>query len=339
VSREVAAIEQQPRLLMALAAAFPARGAGGDVLQAAAWGLIGIIVVAIVVWMSAGRFTFDWRSAELPLLACLTLGLLTWIYSYRRPDNRIATSLTCVIQLVAFTAAGEMLSYLVASTGRPLWDSTLYAWDNALGLDWRAYLAFINERPWLGICYTLAYQSLLPQIAIAVIALGFGGHLHACRRCVTAVILSGLVSILISGAMPAFAMFAYLGLQPQDYPNLHPAAAFVHVAPLLALRDGSMAVISLNGAEGIITFPSYHAALAVIFAAAFWNLRWLRWPGVVLNALLIAATPIDGGHYFIDVLAGVVIAIVSLLGIQAIEKRGLPVLQSRPDFAKRAVQP
>jgi hypothetical protein len=117
------------------------------------------------------------------------------------------------------------------------------------------------------------------------------------------------------GAMPAVAMFAYLGLQPQDYPNLHPAAAFVHLAHLAALRDGSMQVISLHDAQGIITFPSYHAALGVIFACSFWSHRWLRWPGVVVNALLIAATPIDGGHYFVDVIAGVIIAIVSLLAI------------------------
>jgi membrane-associated phospholipid phosphatase len=277
--------------------------------------MIGIIAVVVATWMSAARLSFDWRSAALPLAGCLALGGLVWMYSYRRCDERIATSLTGVMQLVAFTATGEILSYLVASTGRPLWDASLFAWDKALGLDWRAYLAFVNERPWLGICYTVAYQSLMPQTIIAVIALGLGGHLLACRRFVAAFILSGLISIVISGAMPAVAMFAYLGLQPQDYPNLHPAAAFVHVAHLAALRDGSMQVISLHDAQGIITFPSYHAALGVIFACSFWSHRWLRWPGVVVNALLIAATPIDGGHYFVDVIAGIIIAIVSLLAI------------------------
>jgi len=34
----------------------------------------------------------------------------------------------------------------------------------------------------------------------------------------------------------------------------------------------------------------------------------LRWFGLALNGLMIAATPIDGSHYFIDVFAGLTIA-------------------------------
>jgi membrane-associated phospholipid phosphatase len=114
------------------------------------------------------------------------------------------------------------------------------------------------------------------------------------------------------------AMFVHLGLQPYDYPNLDPAAAFVHVAHLSALRAGTLRVISLDGAEGLITFPSYHAALGVIFATSFWTVRSLRWPGLAVNTVMIAATPIDGGHYFIDVLAGIMVAAVSLAAVRAL---------------------
>jgi membrane-associated phospholipid phosphatase len=124
-----------------------------------------------------------------------------------------------------------------------------------------------------------------------------------------AMILAALASILISGMVPAMAMFVQLGLDPAvDFPNLDPAAAFVHVADLEGLRAGTLRVISLRHVEGIITFPSFHAALGVIFARAFWASRWTRWPGLALNGVLIAATPIDGGHYFVDVIAGVIIA-------------------------------
>src|SRR5262249_54253832 len=39
-----------------------------------------------------------------------------------------------------------------------------------------------------------------------------------------------------------------------------------------------------------------------------------RWVMLGLNALMLAATPIDGSHYFVDVLAGIAVAGVALGG-------------------------
>lgn len=281
-------------------------------LAHACWGMIGI--VAILLTLAAVRVGFDleWRSAGRTIFACLLLGSVVWYYRHRRPDERIAVSLSCVIQLTAFTSVAAPLSYIVAASGGPLWDETLYAWDRALGLDWRAYLAFVNDRPWLGAGLRLAYLSLVPQTIIIAVALGLTGRPAECRAFVAAFMISALISMAVSGVMPAVAMFVHLGLQPQDYPNLDPAAAFVHMAQLSALRDGTLRSISLDSIEGLITFPSYHAALGVIFARALWAIPSLRWPGLTLNLALIAGTPIDGGHYFIDVVAGVIVAVLSL---------------------------
>ena len=58
----------------------------------------------------------------------------------------------------------------------------------------------------------------------------------------------------------------------------------------------------------MITFPSLHAALALVFILAFAPVPLLRWIGAAVNILMIAATPVDGGHYVIDVLAGLALA-------------------------------
>jgi len=74
------------------------------------------------------------------------------------------------------------------------------------------------------------------------------------------------------------------------------------------------------GSEGIITFPSLHAALAVIPIVALWPIPRLRWLILALNIVMLAATPIDGSHYFIDVIAGIVVAAIAVLTAGALAR-------------------
>ena len=54
---------------------------------------------------------------------------------------------------------------------------------------------------------------------------------------------------------------------------------------------------------------------------ALWPVPVLRWFGVVVNGLMIVATPIDGGHYFIDVPGGIVVAVLCLAAARAVAAR------------------
>ena len=283
-----------------------------DRTERAGWALIAATAAVSLAWLPFAPFGLAWPSLlKAMLVACGLIGI-AWFYTARRPEPGIATAMMHVAQMTVFTAWGSVLSYLIASLGFPFWDETLHRADLALGLDWRAYLAAVNERPLLGIVYTVAYQSLIPQMIVLIAALSLSGRVEAVRRMMFAAILAGLATIIGSGLMPAMAMFVHLGLTPADFPNLDPAAAFVHVRDMTALRAGELELFDVAKAEGIVTFPSYHAALGLILLAAGWSNPWLRWPFVALNLLLIAATPIDGGHYFVDVAAGLAIAWAAL---------------------------
>ncbi len=275
-----------------------------DPLERAGWLLIAAMVCAVLAWWPFAPFAIAPMPLLTPLLGCALLVGLAWFYTAIRPDAKIATALAHVAQMGVFTAFGSALSYLTAANTLPLWDAALHAADLRLGLDWRAYLAFVNDRPALGAVFTLAYMSLIPQMIVLIVVLSLSGQLRAVRVMMLSAMITGLVTVLVSGLMPAMAMFVHLDLTPADFPNLDPAAAFVHQADMNALRAGTFAVLDIGKAEGIVTFPSYHAALGVVLLAAAWANRWLRWPFLVLNVLLIAATPIDGGHYFVDVIAG-----------------------------------
>ena len=67
---------------------------------------------------------------------------------------------------------------------------------------------------------------------------------------------------------------------------------------------------------GIVTFPSFHAATAALYLWAFWPVRWFRPVAVVANVGMLLATPLGGGHYFIDVFAGIAVAAAAIIAAQ-----------------------
>lgn len=293
-----------------------------------AWLLIVAMGIAAACAMRAFGLTFDWSSAALPGFTSMALLAGVGVYRILRPDTCIATALESTAQLILFSAAAATLSYAVAALDAPFWDDRFAAWDRALGLNWRAYIAFVEGDGWLTTAFDIAYNSLMAQLIVAPLVLGFSGSLSACRGFVRAVIVAGFVTVVISAFMPASSVFIHLGLLAREHSTLDLAAAFDPSGPLNGLRAGTLKVVSLTGAEGIIAFPSFHAALGVLFVAAFWRLRWTRWPALALNATMIAATPVNGGHYFVDVLAGIVVAVASLLAARFLDR---PARLSAPD--------
>jgi membrane-associated phospholipid phosphatase len=176
----------------------------------------------------------------------------------------------------------------------------------------------------------MIYMSLSVQITAIVLVLGFSGRLAWLRVYTLAFIFAALGCIAISALMPSEGVWMFEGLKHGD-PLLPVSSGAWPV--YAALRDGSLRLLMARGAEGIITFPSLHAGLAVILIVALWPVPVLRWISAVINSLMLVATPIDGAHYLTDILAGVVIAVVSLLAARALVAR----LGGRPATASIAL--
>jgi len=279
-----------------------------------AWALLLLTALITLGFQIAMPFQLTLRGLVQPLAFILLLGGLSAIYRRWRPNERIFAMLTALQQMALFSAVGVILSYMVAARGGAYWDASFAAWDRTLGFDWVGWLGWLDAHPRVALTLTLAYRSLIAQMVAIIVLLGLGGSLAALRIVVLAAMIAGLTTILLSGLAPGLTTYAHFGLSPADYPHLHPAAPFSHVADLTALRAGTLRILAVDQLQGIITFPSYHGALAVVFGWGFWRMRiaWLRWPGMLLASMTLAATPVDGGHYFVDVIAGVLIATASL---------------------------
>lgn len=272
------------------------------------WGaILGLLAICLLA-VPFTQVTIE----PLPFMAPLAIGLALAgagrYYGTRRSEPKIACAFDCVGQSLVFPLATALASYLVVTMGFPMQDSAFHQLDLALGLDWLAWLAWLDRHAWLAPPLTFAYKTYMHQGLVLTLLLCFCGRGIAARIMILAMIISGIVTVALSGLLPAVSIFEYLKLTPADYPNLRPAAGLVHLPDVLALHSGEAFVFDTTRTHGIITFPSYHAALGLIMLLAAWSHPLLRWPFFVLNVGMIVATPIDGGHYFVDVFAGLAIA-------------------------------
>ena len=224
----------------------------------------------------------------------------------------------------------RLLNHLTMSTAFPYVDGTLIAWDRALGFDWPAYFQWVHDRPWTIDLLDLSYTSLSTLSVAGLVALLCMGETLRARLFVEAFFVTALISIAVGSLFPAEAAVMTLAGAMEHYPNIDGAPGVYHIEHLDRLRapEGAILLDPLR-LPGLVTIPSFHTAAGVLLVAVFWRTP-LAWPVLAYGLVMVAATPIFGGHYFVDLVAGGALALLVLaaLGSQAIFaplRRGRPV--------------
>ncbi len=310
--------------------------------------IVASVVALDAIGMAMLGLRFDWASAWKVIIAWPVLMALGWFYMTWRKDPPVAHLMRETAHLAAFTAAAAMLSYLAAGADRPLIDAALVAADRLMLFDWQSYVAFVNEREWLGRVSSLLYISTLPQVALAAILLPVLGMTERARELVLAVMIGALIAILVSAILPSAGALAHFRPDPEFYARSAPIVDLAYKDEFFRMRALEIPVLSLDGAKGLIAFPSYHVTLSVLIALAFRGRPFLFWPLLALNTGVILTTPIDGGHHLVDGVAGAAVA-VAALHIAVCIRRAIhrPVLAAeahagaadgeRPEAAARAI--
>lgn len=282
----------------------------------AVWIAIGVTAGAVLTASAIGSFQIEWVSFWKPAIVDCALILMSWFYSRIRKDAGLAEALLRAAQIIAFAAVAAPLSYVAASAGFPLWDGDLAALDHHLGFDWMAWLAAMNAAPSMHRVLAVAYASFAVQATAIVVLLAAVGHTLRLRIFMLSFVLTTLLTIGVSTLMPAQGVWGYLHLSAADSPAIVPITRDLPLPVFFGLRDGTFRHLMAEGAEGIISFPSLHAALGLLFLLALWPVRYVGWIAALLNVAMIAATPVDGSHYFSDVAAGLTIALLSWVAVQ-----------------------
>ncbi|MCO5398523.1 phosphatase PAP2 family protein [Ralstonia soli] len=306
----------------------------GDLIR---WSGVLVVVVLDGVWLAASGRSITGTSlapklASVLLLAGISIALaliagLPTITATPRGMHyrRFALVAQSGALIVTFTCAMSVLSYLLVSIAPPIVDTQLAAIDAQLGFDWPHLYIWVHTRPTLHLVLQLTYYSALLQLGLIPMLAGLLGRSDHLREFVANLMLSCALLLVISTPWPAAGAFVFYGIaSPSD---------LAMVSHFGALRDGTMRVIDLAQMQGLVSLPSYHTAMALFFVQA---MRWTR-TGLVLsgllNALMILATPTEGGHYLVDVIAGVALWAVTIGALR------LTVLRKRvPAAPKLSVQ-
>jgi membrane-associated phospholipid phosphatase len=257
---------------------------------------------AVGLWWS--RIALDIAGIERVGAVLALLAALWFAYGRWRPDPRILDLSHSAAQIIALFAVGGLLSYVLTPTALPLTDAALARADHLLGFDWPSWLAWVSGHPSLRRLLHYAYFSATPQIVAITLYLGLSGQPERNAEFVWTLLLSILLVIVVSTLLPAEGALAYFNATQIIWPS--------HLADFTALRDGRLHDIDLMHLEGLITFPSFHTTLGVLFV---YVLRARRLPLLlagVLNLAMILSVPVEGGHYLVDVIAGTAVALVAI---------------------------
>jgi len=253
-----------------------------------------VIFVADVSWGVVGGWKVELNGFLIHMLIVASMLSILAIRRFRQ-EPRVSHTIRLMTLLILFSNASAVLSYLIVSTNAPLIDSALSSWDRALGFDWRSLFAWMQNHLLLRHLLQFAYASLLPQIIFTGIFLGFTARFAKLITFIQHLVMTCSGTILLSGLFPAAGAWKFYGIGADVN-----AQMVSHFGPL---RDGTLRSINLLDIQGLISIPSFPTVLAILIAASMWRTP-VAYVFLVLDTATIISTPIEGGHYLVDVLAG-----------------------------------
>lgn len=265
-------------------------------------------MLAAWIGLAASGLRVDFKSNRTLFLLAAAYAAITFFYQSIRFDERLSQALVVVAQLLLILLFGLLCSYAAAVTAMPYRDAELLAVDQWLGFDRTSYLRIFTDSPWKVHLSNFIYLSMLPQLALTPLLLILANRMEHLQRFVAAYGIALISTVAIFIFVPAVGAFVYFDLTPAQYAAL-PIDVYTPARTLDLLRSGGLKMIRLDNLEGLIAFPSFHTAAAILYGWALWPIKYIRWPIAALNLAIISTTPVCGAHYAIDVVAGVAVAL------------------------------
>jgi membrane-associated phospholipid phosphatase len=292
-------------------------------LNSSIWILVATMALLVAISFAALGMGIDIPS-NWPLIE---ISLSYWLIAYcccrLRRNSLISDALVLFGQLFIVTGLGLLLTYAASAIPLPYRDAEFHAFDLWLGFDRVAWHEFLDSHPLVLEILNAAYYSMAPQSFVVPLVLIAARQMPRLQEYAMAYGLALIATALIASFVPAMNAFVYVDLPARGLTE-PPAGTYSYFPTLEALRHGSLRNLPLYGFEGLVSFPSFHTANAILYAWATWKLRIGRWLFLLLNGLMIVSTPIDGGHYILDLFGGGAVALGAIAATHRMFRRQSP---------------
>jgi membrane-associated phospholipid phosphatase len=223
---------------------------------------------------------------------------------------------SAIIIFAAFYAGcAGLASYLAMGIGMPMQDALYAHMDQALGFDWHGFIGFVNARPWLCDVLVWCYGHWASQIIVLISLFIIQVRQHELWDFVAILMLGAIFAVVFCGLMPAVAPYTYYAPEAALFNVLaqkEHAVGTVFIHDLMAVYTGTLDVFDLSKVKGIVTFPSFHAILAMAVVYATRNDRLLFWPALAFNSIVVISVVPVGGHYFVDIIGAAIALAISI---------------------------
>jgi membrane-associated phospholipid phosphatase len=270
---------------------------------------LAMAVLALVISLTTGL-----GYAALPIIAPLVLSVLVLdILCQLAPQTRIVAGVHMIIHGVLYLAVtsycGVLAAYALQRLDFPLQDHLFAIADRALGIEWFPFVHWVDGSAALHTILMYAYRTISFQIALPLLVLSFANRMGELRVYLLSYGVALLVTVLIAAFVPANSPIALVDRASFAHMEFTGATPLEH---LHLLRNAGPIVIA-GAPAGIITFPSFHATVALLTPIVLRQYRGLLVALLVLDAAMLVGTVTEGAHYAVDVLAGGVIALGAYL--------------------------
>jgi membrane-associated phospholipid phosphatase len=233
-------------------------------------------------------------------------------------------------KIFTYMLAASLLEYYLATSPSPLHDGLLMTIDRALRFDWVAMCNWVAPHSALHRALSFAYFNLANETCLVglVIVLFYP---RRARRFSTALIVSSALTIPFLWIFPVSGPFIALS----DLPSYCISDAMIGAQHYMMMRTHGFADVDVATMSGIVAFPSYHATAAILLTYMMRGIPFAFPIAATFNALMIAATPLIGGHYAVDVIAGAVVAAATIGVLERLEAgraaARAPLWRARPE--------
>jgi len=273
-----------------------------------------------VVWLYALTALVAFMVSGLRMDAQLTRSMLTiavvgsslgGLVAWRSPDFALGRAAGGILQQALCGCGTIWLECVGLKSNAPFFDKWAMTFDQAIGYDWHSFASFVSSFPLLHTILGLAYNSLLLQTMATAFLLGIVAPYRMSRFVVASAIVL-MFSAGIFAFLPEATLLVYTHVSNAEFVRLGFPATHQWLNTINGIRAGTLNQLTVGDDVGIIGFPSYHCAGALLIVWAIWPMRAGRYIFVPLNIALIASTLIFGWHYMADLCGG---ALVMGLGV------------------------